>query len=115
MSVGHENLLLSSENLTKGLMQLPYNICQEFFKAKKDCRVIGGSMNLIIFENWLETKFKTYFNPLANSIAAQDIPPRYQNPNMNKNLKVTNILSESKNDDIKPAAADKEDSKNIKY
>ena len=75
--------------LTKLLMQLPYSLHQGFFKATRDCNVIGGIVNLTVFENWLKRKLKTYFNPLAD-IATGDISPRYQNPKRNKNLKVNN-------------------------
>ena len=41
-------------------------------------------MNLIVFENWPERKLKTYFNPIADIIAAEDTSPRYQNPKKKK-------------------------------
>ena len=87
MSMGYETPLLSSESLTKALMRLPYSLCQEFFKVARDCNLIDGSVNLIVFENWLEKKLKTYFNPLgADIIVAEDIAPRYQNRKKNRNL-----------------------------
>ena len=64
-------------------------------------------MNLVVFENWLVRKLKTYFNP-------QDTSRRYQIPKGNKNLKVNNILSEKKDDNIMPATDGKEESKNLK-
>ena len=68
-------------------MRLPYSLCQEFFKVTRDCNLIDGSVNLIVFENWLEKKLKTYFNPLgADIIVAEDIAPRYQNRKKNRNL-----------------------------
>ena len=112
MSMGYETLLLSSKSLTKALMQLLYNLHEEFFKATRDCNLIDGSVNLIVFENWLDRKLKTYFNPLANIIAAEDTSQRYQIPK--GNLKVNNILSEKKVDNIMPATDSKEESKNIK-
>ena len=71
-------------------------------------------MNFIVFENWLERKLKTYFNPLADIITAEDTSPKYQIPKGNKNLKANNILSEKKDDNIMPATDGKEESKNIK-
>ena len=71
-------------------------------------------MNLIVFEKWLERKLKTCFNPLAYIIAVQDTLPRHQNPKMRKNLKVNNILSEKKDDNIKAATYVEVESKNIK-
>ena len=50
--------LLSSENLTKALTRLPYSLRQEFFKVTRDCNLIEGSVNLIVFENWLDRKLK---------------------------------------------------------
>ena len=90
--------------LTKPLMQLPYSLHQEFFKATRDCNLIDGIVNLIVFENWIEKKLKTYFNPLSDIIAAGDTSPRHQNPKMNKNLKVNNIICEKKDDNIMPAS-----------
>ena len=58
--MGYETLLLSSESLTKALMRLLYNLRQEFFKATRDCNLIDGSVNFIVFENWLERKLKTF-------------------------------------------------------
>ena len=108
MSMGYETPLLSSKNLTKALMRLPYNLRQEFFKATKDLNLIDGTLNLIVFENWLERKLKTYFKPFADIIAAEATSPRYQNPKKNKNLKVHNILSEKKDENIMPATDGKE-------
>ena len=85
MSMEYETPLLSSESLTNALMQLQYNVCEEFFKAMKNCNLIDGTVNLIVFENLLERKLKTYFNPLDTIIAAEDTSPRYQNPKENKN------------------------------
>ena len=100
--------------LTKALMRLLYSLHQEFFKTNRDCNLIDGSVNLIVFQNWLKRKLKIYFNPLAYIIAAKDISPRYENLKNNKNLKVNNILSEKKDDNIMPATKGKEESKNIK-
>ena len=114
MSMGYETPLLSNESLTKALMQLPYNLRQKFFKATRVCNLIDASVNLLVFENWLERKLKTYFNPLADIITAEDTPPRYQIPKGNKNLKVNNILSEKNDGNIILASDGKEESKNIK-
>ena len=57
-------------------------------------------MNLNVFESWLKRKLKTYFNPLANVIAAEDASRIYQNPKKNKDLKVNNILNEKTDDNI---------------
>lgn len=114
ISIGYKTLLLSSESLTKALMWLPYNHRQKFFKTTKDCNLIDGTGNLIVLEDWLERKLITYFNPLADISAAEDILPRYQNLKNNKNLKINNILREKKDGNIMPETDSKEESKNIK-
>ena len=38
--------------------------------------IIDGSVNLIVFEKWLDKKLKTLFNPLTDIIAANDAPPK---------------------------------------
>ena len=95
-------------------MRLLYNPRQEFFKATINSNLIDGSVNLMVFDNWLERKLKTYFNLLADIITAVDTSPRYQNPKKNKNLKVNNILSEKKDDNVMPATDGKGEGKNIK-
>ena len=72
ISMGYETPLLSSDNLTKALMRLPLNLQQDFFKATRDSNLIDGSVNLIVFEKWLDQKLKTLFNPVADIIAAND-------------------------------------------
>ena len=71
-------------------------------------------MKLILFEDWLERKIKTYFNPLCDITTAEDTSPRQQNPKMNKILKAIDILSENKDDNVMRATDGKEESKNIK-
>ena len=96
----YETSLLSSKSLTKAFMWLLHNLCQEFFEAAKDCNLIDGSVNLNVLNSWLKRKLKTYFNPLANIIAAENASRIYQNPKKNKDLKVNNILNEKKDDNI---------------
>ena len=76
ISMGYETPLLSSDNLTKELMRLPFNLQQDFFKATRDSNLIDSSINLIVFKKWLDKKSKTLFNPLADIIAANDTPPK---------------------------------------
>ena len=85
--MGYEDPLLFSESITKALMLLPYNLRQYLFKATRDCNLIDGRVNLIVLENWLERKLRTYFSPLADIIAPKDTSPIYQNPKKNKKLK----------------------------
>ena len=78
ISMGYETPLLSSDNLTKALMRLPFNLQQDFFKETRDSNSIDGSINLIVFEKWLDKKLKTPLNPLADFIAANDTPLKRQ-------------------------------------
>ena len=41
-----------------------------------DDSIIDGSVNLIVFEKWLDKKLKTLFSPLTDIIAANDAPPK---------------------------------------
>ena len=91
ISTGYETPLLSRESLSKAFMRLSYSLCQGFFKATRENNLIDSSMKLIVFEDWLERKLK-----------------------INKILKVNNILSEKKDDNIMPATDGKKESKNIK-
>ena len=100
--MGYEDPLLFSESITKALMLLPYNLRQYLFKATRDCNLIDGRVNLIVLENWLERKLRTYFSPLADIIAPKDTSPIYQNPKKNKKLKKKSILCEKKDDNITP-------------
>ena len=74
--MGYETPLLSSDNLTKALIGLPFKLQQDFFKATRDSYLIDGSVNLIVFEKQLHKKLKTLFNPLEDIIAANDTPPK---------------------------------------
>ena len=76
ISMGYETPLLPSDNLTKALMRLPLYLQHGFFKVTRDSNLIDGSVNLIVFEQWLDKKLKTFFNPLADTIAANDTPPK---------------------------------------
>jgi len=48
-------------------MRLPYH--QSFYKYTSNRDLIDGSVNLYVFEKWLEDKLKTFFNPLADIIS----------------------------------------------
>ena len=55
ISMSYETPLLSSDNLAKALIRLPLCLQQDFFKAARDS-IIDGSVNLIVFEKWLDKK-----------------------------------------------------------
>ena len=94
-------------------MQLLYQLVKNFSKPR-DCNLIDSGANLIVFKNWLERKWKAYFNPLPGIIATQDAPSKYQTQKINK-LKINDILSANKDDNINLVTNDKEDSKSIKF
>ena len=50
---------------------LPPVLRQEFCKSDSSVFTVG-SVNLIVFEQWLEKKLKRYFNPIADIIAADE-------------------------------------------
>ena len=72
LSIGYESPLLSCENLTKCVSLLPPVLRQEFYQPA-DSRIFkNGSVNLTVFEEWLEKKLKRYFNPTADIIAVDE-------------------------------------------
>ena len=80
MSVGYKVLIFSSENLTKAIIRLPYQLRQRFYKFTKESNFIDGSVNLVTFEKWLKDQLKTSFNPLADIIIVKEhmLKNRYQ-------------------------------------
>ena len=65
--------LYSYDTVTKALIRLPYALRKEFYKFTKDLSLTDGSLNLIMFERWLEKQLIAYFNPLVDVVAAQEI------------------------------------------
>ena len=80
MSVGYKVPNFSSENLTKAIIRLPYQLRQRFYKFTKESNLIDGSVNLVTFEKWLEDQLKNSFNPLADIIIDKEhmLKNRYQ-------------------------------------
>ena len=72
-SLGYETSLYSYDMVTKALLRLLYALRKEFYKFTKDLNLIDGSLNLIMFERWLEKQLKAYFNPLVDVVATQEI------------------------------------------
>ena len=70
--IGYESPLLSSENLTKTISLLSPVLRQVFYKSTDSSTLTNESVNLIVFEQWLEKKLKQYFNPIADIIAADE-------------------------------------------
>ena len=73
ISIGYEFPLLSYDSLTKCVARLPNYLRNQFFKSTADSSFTDGSVNLITFEKWLERKLRSYFNPLADIIASDEI------------------------------------------
>ena len=68
MSVGYKVPIFSSDNLTKAIILLPYQLRQRFYIFTKESNLIDGSVNLVTFEKWLKDQLKTSFNWLENTI-----------------------------------------------
>ena len=78
ISIGYEFLLLSHDSLTRCVARLPNYLRNQFLKSTSDSSFTDGSVNLIVFEKWLEKKLRSYFNPLADIIASEEI--EYKRP-----------------------------------
>ena len=80
MSVGYKVPNFSSENLTKAIIRLPYQLRQRFYKFTKQSNLIDGGVNLVIFEKRLEDQLKTSCNLLADIIIDNEhmLKSRYQ-------------------------------------
>ena len=51
LSMGYWTPILSNDNLTKAIMQLPSFLHQDFFKATKNSNMLDGSVSFITLEN----------------------------------------------------------------
>ena len=71
-SIAYNVPIKSSENLAKVLIFLPHNIRIEFYKATRNFDLLDGDVDLTFLEKWLENRLKSFFNPIANIIAAQE-------------------------------------------
>ena len=58
LSIGYESPLLSCENLTKCVSLLAPVLRQELYKSTDSSVSKDGSVNLTVFEQWLEKKLK---------------------------------------------------------
>ena len=52
--IGYETPLYFYETVTKALIRLPFALRKEVYKFTKDSTIIDGSLNLIMFQRWLE-------------------------------------------------------------
>ena len=71
-SLDYETPLYSYDMVTKAVLRLPYALRKEFYKFIKDSSLLDGSLNLIMFERWLQNQLKAYFNPLVDVVATQE-------------------------------------------
>ena len=70
-SLGYITLLYSYDSVTKAILRLPFHLRKEFYKHTKDASLTDGTLNLIMFESWLDKQLKVYFNPLVEVVATQ--------------------------------------------
>ena len=73
LSMGYKSSIFSSENLTKAILRLPSHLRNQFYKFTKDSNLMDGSVNLLVFETWLDDQIKVFFNPLADIVNNQDL------------------------------------------
>ena len=73
LSMGYKSPIFSSENLRKAIPRLPLHLRNRFYQFTKNSNLMGGSVNLLIFEKWLDDQIKVCFNPLADIVNKQDL------------------------------------------
>ena len=79
-SLGYITPLYSYDNVTKAILCLPFHLRKEFYKHTEDASLTDGTLNLIMFESWLDRQLKIYFNPLVEVVAAQELPNAKKHP-----------------------------------
>ena len=52
--LGYKRALYSYDSVTKTTRRLPFNLRKEFCKDTKDVSLTDGTLNLILFESWLD-------------------------------------------------------------
>ena len=50
--------MLNQKNFTKTLIFLLHNTRNDFYKATKNSNFVGGSVNLIVMERWLDSRLQ---------------------------------------------------------
>ena len=73
LSMGYKSPIFSSENLTKAILRLPSHLRNQFYKFTKNSNFMDGSINLLVFEKWLDDQIKICFNPLADIVNKHDL------------------------------------------
>ena len=73
LSMGYKSPIFSSEKLTKAILRLPSHLRNEIYKFTKDSNLMDGSINLLVFETWLDDQLKVCWNPPADIVHKQDL------------------------------------------
>ena len=98
-SLGYDTPLYSFDTVTKALLCLPYALRKKFYKSTKDSSLVDWSLNLIMFERWLEKQLKAYFNQLVDVIATQEITNKKGNLKSSSDTRHVNNVFDK--DDLK--------------
>ena len=72
--------LYSNNSVTKTILHRPFHLRKEFYKLTKDASLTDGTLNLIMFESWLDRQLKVYFNALVEVVATQELPNAKKHP-----------------------------------
>ena len=72
MLVGYKVSIFSSDNLTKSIIQLLYQLLLRFYKFTKESNLIVGSINLVTFEKCFEDQLENSFNLFADIIIEKE-------------------------------------------
>ena len=78
--MGYKPPIFSRKNLTKAVHPLALHLRNWFYKFTKDSNLMDGSVNLLIFEEWLDDQIKVCFNPLADIINKQALSDKNKLP-----------------------------------
>ena len=54
LPMGYKSPIFSSENLTKAILRLPLHLRSQFYKFTIESNLMDGSVNLLVFETWLD-------------------------------------------------------------
>ena len=66
MSVSYKIPIFLSENWTKAIICLPYQLHRRFYKFTEESNWIDGGINLVTLEKWLKDQLKTSFSSLTD-------------------------------------------------
>lgn len=95
LSMGYYSSINSTENLTKLVQRLPYNLRNLFYNHSKEYFNTNQVISIQQFEQWLEHRLKQFFNPIADIIASQE-PVKFRD--FNKPSTRNNLLNKTGDD-----------------